>query len=105
MSRYIDANKLKESIRKLRRCMQLMDNSKRADIVMQGISLAEIEIEKIPSADVAPVVHSKWCMSNDPLRISQYQWYCSNCHSEELYEYNYCPNCGAKMDGEHGKKN
>lgn len=50
--------------------------------------------------DVTPVVHGEWCMSNDPLRISQYQWYCSNCHSEELYEYKYCPNCGARMDGE-----
>ena len=25
--------------------------------------------------------------------------YCSECLEETGYAYNYCPNCGAKMDG------
>ena len=54
---------------------------------------------RIPAADVAPVRHGKW------------EWYtediyrCSNCaeksHVKEVIghpEWDYCPNCGAKMD-------
>lgn len=56
--------------------------------------------------DVAPVVHGRWeCSEYD---ISDY-WRCSACGEDWFFEYdptgddtkvNYCPNCGAKMDGE-----
>lgn len=56
--------------------------------------LAEI-IEDMPAADVVPVVHGQWLPDCD-------LDYCSICHCEKLSRdrYNYCPNCGAKMDGE-----
>ena len=99
MSRYIKANELEESIRKLRRCLQLMDNSKRADIVMQGISLAEIEIQKTPTADVVEVVHGEW--KDGDCR-------CPVCGEDKFkgldadiwsdWKPKYCPHCGAKME-------
>lgn len=63
-------------------------------------------------ADVAPVVHGKWvepsykrkkagiCGSTDAMAG---KCRCSVCrHEEPVFEeypkYNYCPNCGAKMD-------
>lgn len=64
-------------------------------------------IEHIPAADVAPVVHGRW--------VEVEGWYgetiaeCSACgadfvmtdgESPESHDYHYCPNCGAKMDGE-----
>ena len=60
------------------------------------------EINSIPAADVAPVVHGRWEQDADG------DWYCSNCDEvvaicesgrERTYRKPYCPNCGAKMDG------
>lgn len=65
-------------------------------------------VRKIPAADVAPVRHGRWvdhCVRD---------WRCSECgdkiikfRSVDGYCYddkpNFCPNCGAKMDG--GDKN
>ena len=59
-------------------------------------------LENIPSADVAPVVHGRIvgsledgryrrrfsCCGEDATMITQWSW------------PKYCPNCGAKMDGE-----
>ena len=70
--------------------------------------LAE-DFYRIPAADVAPVVHGRW--DNIPntymLVASKYGSYsgnattCSVCHevNPNAYKTNYCPNCGAKMDG------
>ena len=71
-------------------------------------------VEAIPAADVAPVAHGRWKAQMDSAR-SGFQfltlpdqivgYICSNC-GEEAIEYvddyflpDYCPNCGAKMDG------
>ena len=59
-------------------------------------------IEIIPSADVAPVRHGRWIYHPDDLFPGDSTQECSCCHEEEyltLYNENYCPNCGAKMDG------
>lgn len=67
----------------------------------------------IPAADVAPVVHGrwveKWGLYDKGFYISRKVWYeCSNCGMkthcrdecfEKEVDYNYCPDCGAKMDG------
>ena len=65
-------------------------------------------IADFPSADVAPVQHGRWEKSEDnyySLNLVK----CSVCHEEWCFEidddvkdlnYNYCPNCGARMDGE-----
>ena len=57
-------------------------------------------LERCPDADVAPVVHSRWVQVN-----STQEHYCNECGADyDLYAYckgfyNYCPHCGAKMDG------
>ena len=63
-------------------------------------------IEALPSADVAPVVHGRW---DDSERYTfpggSTAVRCTNCgcaltESEyRLNNWNYCPVCGAKMDG------
>ena len=57
-------------------------------------------IEKLPAADVAPVVHGMWETNSDrPDSLI-----CSVCKCGfDMWKHephNYCPNCGAKMDGE-----
>lgn len=72
-------------------------------------------IKRVPTADVAPVVHGVWQGEGDGYAdgaLVYDVWHCSNCghciddgtdDPEALP--NYCPNCGAKMDGgvERGK--
>ncbi len=53
-------------------------------------------LQCIPAADVVPVKHGEWLQTNI--------FKCSECgYSFEPEGYtayfNYCPNCGAKMDG------
>jgi hypothetical protein len=52
-------------------------------------------IKSVPAADVAPVVHGRWVFGGDGCVI------CSKCNEEESNDNhrNFCPNCGAKMDG------
>lgn len=62
-------------------------------------------IKNIPSADVVEAKHGKWVEQEDFLGDTYYD--CSCCgESFCLIEgtptdnmYNFCPNCGAKMDG------
>ena len=55
-------------------------------------------LETIPADDVAPVRHGRW---NDSLaRITPYCSACGHSHRCLVRTPNYCPNCGAKMDGE-----
>ena len=66
-------------------------------------------LDNIPAADVVPVVHGHWIWHEE-----EFEYECSACHCRfdynhtfEIFDHgfqyaNYCPNCGAKMDG--GKK-
>ena len=67
---------------------------------------ARCVIDGIPSADVAPVRHGKW-IKDDVFGIPVYR--CSACDKEfwlsaddtpQGSSYRYCPNCGARMDGD-----
>lgn len=53
--------------------------------------------DDLPTADVQPVVHAEWvCLEPE---IGFYS--CSKCgHNILRATCNYCPNCGARMDGE-----
>ena len=56
----------------------------------------EAEIKAIPAADVAPVVHARW-------RYVGSNWECSCCLfpvPRKSSFYRWCPQCGARMDGE-----
>lgn len=69
----------------------------------------------IPTVEAEPVVHARWM--HDPHDISTfYAGNCSNCgcapkrRTMSFKPWNYCPNCGARMDtdaperGERSKK-
>lgn len=54
-------------------------------------------IKNRKAADVAPVVHGRWVSNGISESILSG---CSVCDFTcGAYSFNYCPNCGAKMDG------
>lgn len=66
-----------------------------------GLFAASNELGDIPSADVAPVRHGRWdrvIPSKSAAKWSS-KVSCSVCHNAGYNHFNYCPNCGAKMDG------
>lgn len=64
-----------------------------------GIPKDDIEdaINEVPTLEVTPVVHAAWLISTDG-----YYPYCTNCLKEPTGRAtsDYCPNCGAIMDGD-----
>lgn len=60
-------------------------------------------IGSLPAADVAPVVHGEWINAYPDIEPNPMFMYgvCSQCGFEQSIsdKLNYCPHCGAKMDG------
>ena len=64
-----------------------------------GVDAIDIkDVDAIPAADVAPVVHGQWIYDKKAQRP-----YCSVCkgyfYGATNSPMSYCPNCGAKKDG------
>lgn len=53
----------------------------------------------IPAADVAPVVHGEWVLFRSSVTGELSLYFCSSCRAASTEKSNYCPECGAKMDG------
>lgn len=68
-----------------------------------GIESVLEYVENLPAADVAPVVHGRWKYIPQTLNtLSQLRcpfcgWWSLDLSIDGVY--NYCPNCGARMDG------
>lgn len=79
----------------------LIRRSKLLDSLPKNDTVLSLDVRKIvldaPAVDAAPVVHGRWIPRND-------EWFdffqCSACHVPFWAMRAYCPNCGAKMDGE-----
>jgi len=54
-------------------------------------------IESLEPADVAPVIHGRWVNGSCGKCGKHAPYYLM---SSTYYEGDFCPNCGAKMDGE-----
>lgn len=91
MPRYIDADKVLETMR--------------SNIDMQELYLPthfiDLVIEDVPTADVQPVKHGRWVENSDPGQNINEHYMCSECGCtfHNWANDNYCPNCGAKMGG------
>lgn len=59
-------------------------------------------LELYPTVDAVEVVHGRWEEVTDQDEIvGEMDFYkCSVCGKLRWFETNYCPNCGAKMDGD-----
>ena len=65
------------------------------------------DINEMPTIDAVPVVHGEWIRTDDNICYAHICSVCRKhvrvciglrCHDCDT-EANYCPNCGAKMDG------
>lgn len=101
MTKYIDADNLINELSAA--CMPIYEKGI-TGILGDNSSIADI-INEQPTADVQEVKHGEWFKpNNDP--VDSKQWICSECKglTETAYYcghcyYNYCPNCGTRMDG------
>ena len=60
----------------------------------------KVEILRLPVVDVSPVKHGKWETEICDDGFGAYNLFvCSLCGSESAKRFNYCRECGAKMDG------
>lgn len=78
-----------------------------------AVDMLAFEIKELPAADVAPVVHARWKGiwgdgyaedgDGNP-QIVYEEFECSNCgqehHADGEPEWDFCPSCGARMDGD-----
>ena len=79
--RLIDANALRDKLYE-------------ADaITMNGVAI----INQFPTVDAVEVVHGRWETIEGREHLG---CLCSNCQKWSDAQTNYCPNCGAKMDGD-----
>lgn len=60
-----------------------------------NVWLTNRDIDQAPTVDAVPVRHGKWVEYPAADGLNQ----CSECGVLRFGESNYCPNCGAKMDG------
>ena len=94
MARYIDADELINELSAA--CMPIYEKDI-TGILGDNSSIADI-INEQPAADVQEIKHGEWREHN---KI----YICSQCgysfeHEGYLALFNYCPCCGARMDGE-----
>lgn len=73
------------------------EDEKAAVTIATAKKLVRNIVLRTPAAAVAPVAHGRWIVSHDEFcscSICKYPFYAG------WNQANYCPNCGAKMDGE-----
>lgn len=114
MAEYIEREALIKKLRIMPIPKQAGSANTWLDNCAAGVNAAIREVASFPAADVAPVVYGRWTeedwveMDSDGhlVRTPKAALRCSNCRhcfkKELLWKDNYCPNCGAKMDGGDG---
>ena len=60
--------------------------------------LLRMAIMNQPAANVAPVVRGRWDLLDDA-SSKIVKWNCNKCNRISTSKTDYCPNCGARMEG------
>lgn len=130
--RLIDGDALIEKFNEKVDMAECLIDARTAERFATFCALADA-VEEMPTADVAPVVHGRWILEAHDERVN-YRWNvtaeCSECCDEQKEIWagffpnvpppiardvalvsaesvklsNYCPNCGARMDGDSDAK-
>ena len=106
MDEYINREALRDSVESIDwysvRRGELITGAESSENALYKANDIYSAIDNAPTADVAPVRHGRWIYHPDDLFPAESKQECSYCHEEEyvtLCNENYCPNCGAKIDG------
>lgn len=96
MAEYIDRERL------LRRFN--IDDMMNVNGTLISMNDARDTISNFPAADVAPVAHGHWLTweekfpDKSPRKKNNLGTFCTICGNHADSQFDYCPNCGAKMD-------
>lgn len=106
MARYIDVEPLEDKLKEHIRTTE-------SELMLGALSTFLRVLDITPTADVAPVRHGTWIVGERmPMydikgNLSWGNWYtCNQCEFKtyaiegHITQYRYCPNCGARMDGD-----
>lgn len=99
--RLIDANALKEKLKSMRQWLGGPPQADQDKLAQSVIKMCIEEVDKLKPVDAVEVVHGRWEWPG-PYRYNGdgVIGTCSVCKERlRLFATNYCPNCGAKMDG------
>ena len=97
MSDLISRKAILKNIKNTRQGAQMMDDIRRASIIMNGMDLCEEAVRNQPSAQ-SERKKGKWIDKSGGIEGA---WnYCSVCGEQAIDLYDFCPNCGADMRGE-----
>ena len=92
--RLIDANEVWHKIHKRREAAYRELDHPRCNVYLN----AEFDVMDAPTVDAVEVVHGRWIY--EPVEFSIVKDIrCSVCRRYVKVPENYCPDCGAKMDG------
>ena len=86
----------REATIKLLRSLGSRDYRREKGTIQEAIKMVSFS-EYTPTADVAPVRHGRWLPQ---VVLGQKAWDCSECKTLGSPHWKWCPNCGAKMDGD-----
>ena len=93
--RLIDANALKNSLKKWLSDADVLCSQE----VYNTIEDCVYEVGTMPTVDAVEVVHGEWGEIYTCHGERLWGYKCSQCEQDSANKSNYCPNCGAKMDG------
>ena len=101
--RLIDANALIDSLEKWLSDTEVLGNAH----IYNAIEDCLCEVDTMPTVDAVEVVHGEWLYGERNKAERTLIVECSECGATfnlPMFDfgmrYNYCPNCGAKMDGD-----
>ena len=105
MNEYLSRNEAINAVKSLESSMPAKDNYAKGYDAALGRALIAVR-QAPPASDVQPVKHGRWigiyeyCEKNGyvPSGMGIYYW-CSECDKAEKKTSDFCPNCGARMDG------
>lgn len=101
-----------EAVKKIKSCIFTADDAWESGYNTAMAELMEL-IKHIPAADVQPVKHGRWIIDYAE-GTEIYHAHCSECGKEPDRNIggdyyidkfsDFCPNCGARMDGDSNEK-
>ena len=105
MAEYKDVEQMKKQIADFKRAVNAVEpmNSDYLTGYISALSVVEGEIAEQPAADVAPVRRGEWASEETAVTCTA----CGRSYDTDfeikrnvIRDFDYCPNCGAKMDGD-----
>ena len=69
----------------------------------KGVLMAISKLKEAPTADVAEVKHGKWDINKNCSVCGVYKFEGLDADVWADWDIDYCPHCGAKMDGKDGE--